>query len=101
MKFDEARRYLIGNFEDMNLEAVISIINNLREEYESTVEITAAQREYLEKANENNFKALDKKTTSELFVSDMPDKKTTPTLTVRQSIMQCCTQKNLMRWTND
>ncbi|MFT8756184.1 hypothetical protein [Leuconostoc pseudomesenteroides] len=63
-----------------------SIIEQLREEYAPTVEMTELQREYWEKANENNFKALDKKTTSGLFVGDMPDKKTTLTITVRQSI---------------
>lgn len=63
-----------------------SIIEQLREEYGPTVEMTELQREYWEKANENNFKALDKKTTSGLFFGDMPDKKTTLTLTVRQSI---------------
>lgn len=46
MTFDEARRYLIGNFEDMNLEAVISILNSLREEYAPTVEMTQEQKEY-------------------------------------------------------
>lgn len=63
-----------------------SIIEQLREEYAPTVEMTEEQKFYWEKANENNFKALDKKTTSGLFVADMPDKKTTLTLTVRQSI---------------
>lgn len=49
MTFDEARRYLIGNFEDMNLEAVISILNSLREEYAPTVEIKPYQFEVFKK----------------------------------------------------
>lgn len=68
------------------IDNAVEILYKLREEYAPTVEMTEAQREYWEKANENNFKALDKKTTSGLFVADMPDKKTTLTLTVRQSI---------------
>lgn len=47
MTFDEARRYLIGNFEDMNLEAVISILNSLREEYAPTVEMTEDKKNVL------------------------------------------------------
>lgn len=57
MTFDEARRYLIGNFVDMNLEAVISIINNLREEYAPTVEMTKSEYEILSKAKVNEDSA--------------------------------------------
>lgn len=44
MKFDEARRYLIANFEDMNLEAVISVLSSVREEYAPTFEMTGDEK---------------------------------------------------------
>lgn len=43
MTFDEARRYLISNFEDMNLESVNSVISSLRQEYSPTVLLTKNQ----------------------------------------------------------
>lgn len=43
MTFEEARRYLIANFEDMNLEEVISVLSSVREEYAPTVEMTKEQ----------------------------------------------------------
>lgn len=45
MTFDEARRYLIANFENMNLESVISVLSSVREEYAPTVEMTKKQYE--------------------------------------------------------
>lgn len=44
MTFDEARRYLIANFEDMNLEAVISVLSSVRDEYAPTIEMTKSQK---------------------------------------------------------
>ncbi|API72619.1 hypothetical protein [Leuconostoc suionicum] len=58
MTFDEARRYLIANFEDMNLEAVISVLSSVREEYASTVEMTQEQVDELN-YTKNNLRAND------------------------------------------
>ena len=54
MTFDETRRYLIGNFEDMNLEAVISILNSLREEYAPTIEMNEMQMKQMMSFKEFN-----------------------------------------------
>ena len=43
MKFDDARRYLIDNLENMNLVEVIGILSDIREEYAPTVEMTQRQ----------------------------------------------------------
>lgn len=43
MKFDDARRYLIDNFENMNLVEVISVLSDVREEYAPTVMMTKRQ----------------------------------------------------------
>ena len=47
MTFDESRRYLIANFENMNLEAVISVLSSVREEYAPTVKMTEEQKNVL------------------------------------------------------
>ena len=44
MTFDEARRYLVANFENMNLEAVISVLSSVREEYAPTIEMTSGNK---------------------------------------------------------
>lgn len=43
MTFEEARRYLIGNFENMNLVEVVSVLASVREEYAPTIEMTKGQ----------------------------------------------------------
>lgn len=47
MTFDDARRYLIANFEDMYLEAVIGVLSSVREEYAPTVEMTKEDKQSL------------------------------------------------------
>lgn len=50
MTFDEARRYLIGHFENINLEEIISILSSLREEYAPTIEMTKHDYEIFKQA---------------------------------------------------
>lgn len=52
MKFNEARRYLIDNLEDMNLVEVIGILSDIREEYAPTVEMTKEQKQLLDSYRE-------------------------------------------------
>lgn len=78
MTFDEARRYLIGNFVDMNLEEAISIINSLREEYAPTVEMTKEQYEPFSKLAVDEIgdqEELDAFVNEELDLGDMTVRK--------------------------
>lgn len=47
MTFEEARRYLIGNFENMNLVEVVSVLSSVREEYAPAIEMTKTDKDVL------------------------------------------------------